>query len=106
MEMLRQASFLSIAAHNAAAAYSHGGVQNAFAVHEGDEHIHTPAYTHTQNAAAVIWNIPHNLGVQFVGVRVHDFNGNELLPEIAHLSANVAILTFINPVQGTARIWR
>ena len=63
-------------------------------------------YVHTQNIAAAVWTIPHNLSQQFVSAHVIDFAGNILLPEIEYISANIINLTFIDAVQGTARITR
>jgi len=61
-------------------------------------------YKHVQNTASAVWIIPHNLNFQFVGVRVNDFEGNILIPDIEYTSANVVTLTFFMPVQGTATI--
>ena len=63
-------------------------------------------YTHTQNAAAAIWTIPHNLNETFVDVTVNDFAGTELWPEVEYTSANIVKLSFVHPVQGIARIRR
>jgi len=64
------------------------------------------SYTHTQNIAASVWTIPHNLGQQFVGVRVNNFTGDILIPDIEYTSANVVTLTFFMPVSGTAQIYK
>jgi len=64
------------------------------------------AYTHTQNIAASVWTIPHNLGQQFVGVRVNDFAGNILIPDVDYTSANIVTLAFFMPVSGTAQIYK
>ena len=64
----------------------------------------TETYEHVQNIATAIWTIPHNLGRQFVGVRVNDFAGNDLLPDVEYTSANIVTLSFANAVQGIAQI--
>jgi len=61
-------------------------------------------YTHTQNAAAEVWAIPHNLNELFVDVQVNDFTGKELWPDVEYTSANIVTLSFVHPVQGMARI--
>ena len=63
-------------------------------------------YEHTQNIAAAVWTIPHNLGQQFVAVRVNDFSGTEMIPEIEYTSANVVTLLFAAPRQGVAQIYK
>jgi len=64
------------------------------------------SYSHTQNTAATVWTIPHNLGFQRVSVEVIDNAGNFVIPEIEYASANIVILTFANPVQGVAVVRR
>jgi len=65
----------------------------------------TQSYTHTQNIAALTWTISHNLNTQFVGVRVNDFTGNLLYPDVEYTSVNIVTLTFITPMQGIAQIY-
>ena len=63
-----------------------------------------PSYTHTQNIAASVWVIPHNLSEQFVSVKVIDFSGTILIPEEDYTSQDVVTLTFGSPKQGIAKI--
>ena len=61
-------------------------------------------HTHTQNTAASTWTITHNLDHQFVSVRVNDFTGTVLIPDIDYTSANVVTLSYASPRQGIAQI--
>ena len=63
-------------------------------------------YTHTQSIAADTWTISHNLDQQFVGIRVYDFSGMEMIPDIDYTSTNVTTLSFAAPRQGIAHILR
>lgn len=58
-------------------------------------------YVHTQNAAASIWTIQHNLAT-YPAVVVVDSAGDEVEGEVRYTTANLIILSFSAPFAGIA----
>jgi len=67
------------------------------------------AYVYTQALPATIWNVPHNLGVQYVNVEVVDstdfsYTGRYDYPTIQFVDINNLTLTFGTAVAGFAAV--
>ena len=62
------------------------------------------AFTHTQNAAAAVWTVTHNLNDTKVTVQVIDNAGNEIIPGVEFTNANTVTLTFAHAMTGAAKI--
>jgi hypothetical protein len=60
------------------------------------------AYTHTQATSSAVWTINHNLGFRPAIALLTD-GGAVIDAEIAHASANTAVVTLSQPLAGTAR---
>jgi hypothetical protein len=61
------------------------------------------SYTHTQGSASASWTITHNLGRK-VQVTLFTVGGVEMLGDITHTSTNVATVTFVSAVAGSALV--
>jgi hypothetical protein len=61
------------------------------------------SFDYTQAVAASTWTIPHNLGF-FPVVDVRTVGGLLVLADVQHLSVNVAVVTLLAPMTGTARL--
>jgi hypothetical protein len=61
----------------------------------------TSHYTHTQQVAADVWTVTHNLG-RYPSVTVIDSAGDESSGEVRHLSTNQIVITFSAPFSGIA----
>lgn len=59
---------------------------------------------YTQNVPALVWTIPHNLGYYHGKPHVLDENGNTRQPAVSQTNENVTLLTFNEPVAGTAAL--
>lgn len=63
------------------------------------------AYTHTQDSAATVWNITHNLGTTSVNVQIFDGNSGVIIPDsITTTSNNAVSVTFSGSQAGRAVI--
>lgn len=60
-------------------------------------------YTHTQGSAATTWTVNHNLGVR-PAVDISNAGGQKVNAEVLHLSLNQAVISFVIPTAGTARL--
>jgi len=60
------------------------------------------SYTHTQVNASTVWTINHNLGFRPAIALLTD-GGAVIDAEIAHASANTAVVTLSQPLAGKAR---
>lgn len=60
------------------------------------------AYTHTQKLPSTSWTIAHNLGFH-PSIELRSAGGAEVDAEVTHLSLDVAVATFSQPLAGTAR---
>jgi hypothetical protein len=58
-------------------------------------------YTFTQVVPAAVWTINHNLGA-FPSVTLTDQLGNTMLAQIQYVNSNQVVVTFSQPVAGTA----
>ncbi len=68
----------------------------------GDPGSPGDAYTHHQDSAATSWTINHNLG--FIPIIVlYDDTGQPIGGDVANISANQSIASFLIPLAGTAR---
>ena len=88
-----------------------GGTQNIIDVNAGGcitrinlnptVNINSSQYTFTQSVASATWTINHNLG--FVpNVTTLDQNGDEIVGFIDSATGNTVVVTFSQPVSGTA----
>lgn len=61
------------------------------------------AYVHTQAVPATVWTITHNLGF-YPNIQIKDVTGAVIgSPDVQHVSASVATVTFTTAIAGTAR---
>lgn len=60
------------------------------------------SYVHTQNAAAAVWTITHNLGFRPGGITVEDSAGTEIVGDRDDPDANTTVLTFDFATGGVA----
>lgn len=58
-------------------------------------------YTHTQNSAATVWLVNHNLG-KYPSVRCEDSTGADITGMVTDLSLNALTITFNSAVAGYA----
>ena len=68
--------------------------------------INASPFTFSQNTAAAVWTIPHNLGKQFVSVQLFDSAGVESETDIVYTSANIVTVIWPVPMVGRAIIRR
>jgi len=68
--------------------------------------INESPFTHSQNVAADIWTIPHNLGKQYVNVQLIDYAGNDCTADLDYTSVNVVTVIWPRSMAGTAIIRR
>jgi hypothetical protein len=61
------------------------------------------SYTHTQSTPSATWTMPHNLGFR-PSVELLNTGGQEFEGDILHLSENVCVATFNQPIAGLARL--
>lgn len=69
--------------------------------------IQSYGYTHTQESAATVWTVNHNLGREVIVDVVVEFQGvkEKILPKsIIVVNNNTLRVTFSNPFTGTARV--
>lgn len=60
-------------------------------------------YTHTQSSDLSTWTIAHNLGFR-PAVQAFSVGGVEIIGDIAHLSTDVVMISFVSPQRGFARL--
>lgn len=63
-------------------------------------------FEHPQNVADTTWTLDHNLGQRIVAVQVVNTSGTTMIGDIDFETANRCVLTFVNPVAGTAVVRR
>lgn len=63
-------------------------------------------FEHPQNVADTTWDITHGLGQRYVAVQVVKTDGTTVIGDVDYTSANECILTFTQPIAGTAVIRR
>jgi hypothetical protein len=61
------------------------------------------SYTHSQPVPSPTWTMPHNLGFR-PSVELLNSGGQEIEGDILHLSENVCIAYFNQPIAGLARL--
>jgi hypothetical protein len=61
------------------------------------------AFTHSQPTPAAIWTMPHNLGFR-PSVELLNSGGQEIEGDVLHLSENVCVAYFNQPIAGLARL--
>jgi hypothetical protein len=57
------------------------------------------AYVHTQNTAATVWTVGHNLG-KYPAITVTDSGGSTIIPDVHYDSTAQVTLTFGSPTSG------
>lgn len=62
------------------------------------------AFVHTQNNAALVWLVQHNLGYEPGGIEVEDVDGNRRSPQVVHVNDTKVLLYFMDLTAGKARL--
>jgi hypothetical protein len=61
-------------------------------------------FTYVQELPSDTWNINHNLGFIPGGVFITDIDGFDCIGEIEHTDNNTTIVSFSEPIAGTAHL--
>jgi hypothetical protein len=83
-----------------------GGVQVVEVIHPGPQGPAGEAansYTHIQQAPSSTWTMAHNLGFR-PSVELLNSGGQEIEGDVLHISENVCVANFNQPVAGLARL--
>ena len=75
--------------------------------YDGTQWVDAPdegtAFVYTQSTAASTWTVNHNLGY-VPTVRIFDSGSQEIEAAVSHPSTNTAVIVFLLPVAGFARL--